>query len=584
MPPREHARHAPTSGLESWTRQAARPSKETSVFASGIDWSASSYEELCRRHRWHVPDRMNIGTAVCDAFADGSGRVALLEVDGRAADPDIWQIRRVSFDELKRLSDRFALGLAELGVAAGDRVAVFLPQRLEAAVAHLAALKLGAICVPLSPLFRADALSHRLRASGAKVLVTDADHHVHVSPLRAALPELSTVIACEERLSGTEAFARVLAASSAEFHAVDSAADDPAMLVFTSGTSGLPKGALHAHRFLPGRLSGFELIHELENGPHPQRPFWTPADWAWVGGLVDCVLTPWAFGRPVVAFRRSTFEPAQLFELVMRMRVRSMFLPPTAINRLRRVEGAEDLGLDVFSVHTAGERLLPETLAWAERTFGKVYELYGLTEMGAVIGSSRYVPVRPGAIGKPFPGHPVVLLDDNGLIVDGPGEGEIAVRRGDPGMFLGYWNDPAATAERFRGDFLVTGDVASRDEDGYYWYQGRNDDLFNTSGYRVGPTEIEEALERHPAVLEAAVVGEPDSERGEIVKAFVVLERDQLPSAELAAGIQTFVKQHLAAYEYPRRIVFARELPRTTTGKLQRAALRDADAERRYGL
>jgi acetyl-CoA synthetase len=539
---------------------------------SGIDWSARTYEEVRARHAWHVPPRLNIARAVCDVHANGAGKVALVSAGAEH------EKTTYTFDELKDLSDRLATVLRGLGVDRGDKVAVYLPQRVECALAHLAAFKLGAVSVPLSPLFRADALAYRLTHSRAKVVVTDAEH-------RAFLPAGSArVLDCDAGAPGpgVESFWS-LVREAGPTAAADTSADDPAMVVYTSGTTGLPKGALHAHRFLPGRLSGFELMHGLEARPSGDRPFWTPADWAWVGGLVDCVLTPWAFGCPVLAWSRRRFEPAVVLDLIASMRVRSLFLPPTAIQRMR-AEVPAGRRVDVVSVHTAGEPLSREAYTWAAATFGTVYELYGMTEMGATIGNSPFFPVRPGSMGKPFPGHHVVLAREDGTPAEDGEIGEIAIRRGDPGMFLGYLDDPDATAARFRGEWLLTGDLALRDEDGYFHYRGRADDVFNTAGYRVGPTEIEQSLLSHPAVEHAAVVGAPDPERGEIVKAFVVVRTGFAPGSDLRADIQRHVKERLAAYEYPRQIVFARELPVTTTGKVRRAELRAPGADARYGL
>jgi acetyl-CoA synthetase len=527
---------------------------------TGIDWTAPSYDELRRRHRWQIPARLNIAALACDAHA-ASGKVGLIEIDEAGAR------RELTFRELSDSSGRLAGLLRSLGVARGDRVAVFLPQRSECALAHLAAFKLGAVSVPLSPLFRAEALGHRLGSSGARVIVTDTEHRPAVEQLGLGL-----TILCAEALP-------TLIAEQEPLPCADTASDDPAMLIYTSGTTGPARGALHAHRFLPGRLPGFELIHRLVSGPERDRPFWTPADWAWVGGLVDSVLTPWVFGFPVLAWRRGRFDPERAAELIASERVRSLFLPPTALHRLRAA--LPELRLPVFSVHTAGEPLPAETYAWAAGAFGTVYELYGMTEMGATIGSSPLSPVKPGSMGRPFPGHEVALLDARGEPVLGPGEGEIAVRRGDPGMFLGYLGDPEATRARFRGEWLVTGDVARRDADGYYTHLGRNDDVFNASGYRIGPTEIEDALLLHPDVAEAAVVGEPDAERGHLIKAFVVPRPGARPDAE---EIQRFVRERLAAYESPRKIVFCRELPRTETGKIRRGELRAPGADERFGL
>lgn len=546
------------------------------AISSGIDWSAADYRALRRAHEWVIPERLNIAEIACDRHADGTGRLAIL-------DDEDGSVKRCTFDELADLTDRFAGALRQLGVEQGDRVAVFLPQRLENAIAHLATFKLGAISVPLSPLFRADALEYRLGHSGARVLVTDAEHVAHVAAIRDRLPNLASVICCEERAGADWLWAMVRAATPIP-RLADTTADDPAMIIYTSGTTGMPKGVLHAHRFVPGRLDAFELTHRLESEHLGERPFWTPADWSWVAGLVDCLLTPLVFACPVLAHRRR-FDPQTALELVARHNVRSLFLPPTALNRLRMLgDEARAHELSVFSVHSAGEPLTAETYEWASSLFGCVFDLYGMTEICALVGSSPYTPVRPGAIGRPNPGHEVVILGDDGQPIRGVGEGEIAVGRDDPGMFLEYWDDPDATAARFRGDYMLTGDLARRDEDGYFWYQGRLDDVFNTSGYRVGPTEIERALAKHPAVAQAAVVGAPDRERGAIVKAFVVLAPGFDPGAALAREIQEFVRAGLALYQYPRKIVFARELPVTVSSKVRRCELRAEDADDRFGL
>jgi acetyl-CoA synthetase len=543
------------------------------LLTSGIDWSAPSYDEVVRRHRWIIPERLNIAVAACDVHA-ADDRLALVT----EADEDGGDVREWSFSQLKALSDGAARLLQDAGVERGDRVAVFLPQRLENAVAHLSILKLGAISVPLSPLFRRDALEHRIEHSEAKVVITDADHKPH---LAAALAQISTrpiVIEADDLPSRADPLAQPISA-------VDTSKDDPAMLIYTSGTSGLPKGALHAHRFLAGRLSGFELLHQLERSPSRDRPFWTPADWAWVGGLVDCVLTPWVFGCPVLAYRKRQFEPRAIFSMLERRRVRSAFLPPTALNLLRRGDdGPGRSALELFSVHSAGEPLSPETYAWASGRLGAIRELYGMTEMGATIGGSPFFDVAPGWIGKPYPGHRVSLLDEAGAPVKQGEVGEIAVERPDPGLFLGYFKDPRATDARFFGDHFRTGDLARVDGEGRFCYMGRTDDVFNSAGYRIGPAEIERCLETHPEVERAAVVGEPDSDRGEVVKAFVLLRSSATASLPLAREIQRHVKERLATYEYPRCIVFARELPLTVTGKIRRIELRSQAADERYGL
>jgi acetyl-CoA synthetase len=552
---------------------------EATEIKSGIDWSAPSYEEVCRRHRWSIPDRLNIAHIACDRHADGRGRLAMtcVDEDGR--------LSRHTFDELADGSGRLASVLAAFGVTRGDRVAVYLPQRLETAIAHLAAFKVAAVSVPLSPLFRTEALAYRLRDSGAKVLVTDAEH---LGYIREALDGTSIrVLSCDEPAPGAEPF-WPLVREAASRSCAETRAEDPAMLVYTSGTSGMPKGALHAHRFLPGRLSGFELAHGLEARPSTVRPFHTPADWAWVGGLVDCVLTPWVFGCPVLGARRRRFDPEAFVALLACHGVRSLFLAPTAVQRLRAALDAAAVAraVSIESVHTAGEPLSPEAFAWCARAFGTVHELYGMTEMGATIGNSPFFDVHPGSMGKPYPGHDVALLAGDGTVIEGEGSGQIAVRRGDPGMFLGYLDDPEATRARFSpdGEWLLTGDMAHRDSSGYFHYCGRSDDMFNTAGYRVGPTEIESTLGSHPAVEHVAVVGEPDEERGAIIKAFIVLRAGVLPSPDLAGELCRYVRERLTTYEVPRRIVFARELPMTPSGKIRRVELRAPGADARYGV
>jgi acetyl-CoA synthetase len=546
---------------------------------SGIDWSAPSYEEVRRRHRWAIPDRLNIAHIACDRHADGRGQLAMtcVDEDGR--------LSRHTFDDLAGGSGRLASVLAAFGVTRGDRVAVYLPQRVETALAHLAAFKLAAVTVPLSPLFRAEALRYRLHHSGAKVLVTDAEH---LGYAREALDGTNIrVLSCDDPAPGAEPF-WPLVREAAPSPCAETHADDPAMLVYTSGTSGMPKGALHAHRFLPGRLSGFELAHRLQARPSAGRPFYTPADWAWVGGLVDCVLTPWVFGCPVLGARRRRFDPEAFVSLLAEHHVRSLFLAPTAAQRLRAALDPDRVAraVSIESVHTAGEPLSPDAFTWCARAFGTVHELYGMTEMGATIGNCPFFDVRPGSMGKPYPGHEVALLAGDGTVVQGEGTGQIAVRRGDPGMFLRYLHDDDATRARFSldGEWLLTGDMAHRDAAGYFHYRGRSDDMFNTAGYRVGPTEIERSIASHPAVEHAAVVGEPDQERGAIVKAFVVLRPGIAPTPELAGDIGRHVKDRLATYEYPRRIVFARELPMTPSGKIRRVELRAPGADARYGL
>lgn len=523
----------------------------------------TSYEEGAAAFRWKVPAHYNIGTDVCDRHAAAHpDRVALIveEADG--------SVRRHTFGALKDASDRCALALRGLGVERGDRVAILLPQAVETAIAHIAAYKLGAIAVPLFTLFGEDALTYRLGDSGAKVLVTDTANRERVLAL-----DVRPTILCVGGGTGTVDFWDALGAAGGSFVPIDTAADDPAVIIYTSGTTGKPKGALHAHRVLLGHLPGVEMPQEMF--PQPGDLFWTPADWAWIGGLIDVLLPSLHHGVPVLAHRARKFDPEEAFALMNRHGVRNVFMPPTALKLMRQVPNPPRTALR--SIGSGGETLGAELLDWGRATFGlTINEFYGQTECNLVIGNcAGLMEVRPGAMGRAIPGHDVAIIDNSGHRMPTSQVGRIAVRRPDPVMFLGYWNNPAATADKFIGDWLLTGDMGRQDGDGYFWFVGRDDDVITSAGYRIGPGEVEDALMKHPAVAMAAVIGVPDPVRTEAVKAFVVLQDGQEASPELAADIQEFVKRRMAAHAYPRQVAFVESLPMTPTGKIRRKDLRE---------
>jgi acetyl-CoA synthetase len=530
---------------------------------------AASYDALQRAFRWEIPAQYNIGVDVCDRHATGERRLALV-VQGEDG-----AVQRFSFDDIKALSNRFANVLTAHGLARGDRLGILLPQAPETAVAHVAAYKAGLIAVPLFTLFGEDALAYRLGNSGARALVTDRAGYAKVAPLRDRLPELRHVYLIDGSERGAEDFAALLDRASDAFAPVATAADDPALLVYTSGTTGSPKGALHAHRVLLGHLPGVELPHELF--PQPGDLFWTPADWAWIGGLMDVLMPAWHHGVPVLAYRARKFDPEQAFRLMAEHRVRNVFLPPTALKLMRQSGAAAPEGLALRTVASGGETLGSELLDWGRATLGvTINEFYGQTECNLLVGNAAGVfPVKPGSMGRAIPGHDIRVVDPDGLPVAAGVTGLVGVRRPDPVMFLEYWRNPEATHEKFAGGYLLTGDLARQDEDGYFWFVGRSDDLITSAGYRIGPGEIEDCLMKHPAVAIAAVIGVPDPVRTEIVKAFIVLKPDRPPSPDLAREIQEFVKTRLAAHEYPRLIEFIDALPMTTTGKIIRRALRE---------
>ncbi|MEO9529512.1 acyl-CoA synthetase [Roseibium sp.] len=531
---------------------------------------ATSYGTLAGTFAWDIPDRFNIGVAVCDAWADREPeREALVFVD---EDGDI---ARYSYADLRRLSNQLANLLRSRGVQPGDRIGVLLPQRPETAYAHIAALKLGAITIPLFTLFGEEALEYRLRDSGAKVVVTDLGGAARLAPLRDQLPDLTTVFCVDGEDGSALDLASHMAGHEDTFRAFETAADDPAILIYTSGTTGQPKGALHGHRVLLGHLPGVEMSHDFLGQPGDR--IWTPADWAWIGGLLDVLLPALYLGVPVVACRFRKFTAEAAFQLLQDQKIRNTFLPPTALKMMRQVaDPNQRWTLDLRSVASGGETLGAELIAWGRKAFGlTINEFYGQTECNMVVSScAALMEARPGVMGRAVPGHQVGVVGAEGQELPADTQGNIAVRRPDPVMFLGYWNNPEATEKKFAGDWLLTGDTGMKDTDGWIRFVGRDDDVITSSGYRIGPGEIEDCLIRHPAVAMAGVVGKPDDRRTEIVKAYVVLKTGFEASDELAEEIAGFVKTRLAAHEYPREVAFVDTLPLTTTGKVIRRELR----------
>jgi acetyl-CoA synthetase len=536
-----------------------------------------SFEQLRRDFRWRVPEYYNIGEDVCDKHRDRADQTALFLEDsaGRAYG--------VTFGELKTRSDRFANALRGLGVGRGDRVAIILPQREETVIAHIAVYKLGAIALPLAVLFGPDAIAYRLENSGAKVAISDAGHMEMLNDLRPALPDLETLIVCDPG-DGGQPFWELLESGSTKFDCVQTRSDDPALLIYTSGTTGPPKGALNAHRCLLGNLPGFELSQNFY--PRDGDLMWTPADWAWTGGLLDALLPALHYGVPVLGFVGGRFDPEQACGLIGRYGVRNGFIPPTAMKMMMQVENPKEKhGIALRSIMSAGETVGTEVVRWASEKLGvDVNEMWGQTEFNYLVGNcSAIMPVRAGSMGKPYPGHNVEPVDPSGQPMPDGEVGELAARRDDPIFFLGYWQRDDATREKFIGDYWGTGDLGYRDADGYLWFVGRKDDVISSAGHRIGPGEIEDCLLKHAAVAQTAVVGSPDELRGEIVKAFIILAEGKSPSDALARDIQLSVKQRLAAHEYPREIEFVDTLPMTTTGKVRRIELREQEIARKRG-
>lgn len=530
-----------------------------------------NYDELYAKFRWQIPADYNIGVDVCDKWAaQEPNRTAIVNVraDGHAD--------TITFGWLKEQSNRLANALRAHGIERGDRVAILLPQAPEVAVAHIAIYKLAAIAVPVAVLFGPDAISYRLQNSGAAALITNAQGLEKISSVRSEIPGLKLVLSLDGVGDGAEDFHALLARGSPDFMPEVTTPDTPGMMIYTSGTTGNPKGALHGHRVLPGHVPGVEMPHDFF--PQPGDRFWTPADWAWAGGLLDALLPSLHHGVPVVARPITKFDPEEAYALMAKHDVRNVFIPPTALRMLRSAKnpkGRHDVRLRTLG--SGGESLGAETYEWGKDAFGlTINEFYGQTECNLMLASCAMIGVsRPGAIGKPVPGHVVAVIDEQGNVVKPGMLGQIAVKRPDPVMFLEYWGRPDATREKFIGDWMLTGDQGQCDEDGYIHFVGRDDDVITSSGYRIGPGEIEDCLIRHPAVALAAVIGKPDPVRTEIVKAFIVVKPGQAASDALRTELQDFVKTRLAAHEYPREIAFIEQMPMTTTGKIIRRMLRE---------
>ena len=546
---------------------------------------ADRYDELYRGYRWQVPPRFNMAEACCRRHAADRGRLCLYWEDESGA-TSAW-----TYWDIQVQANRLSNALAALGVKRGDRVAIILPQRPETVIAHVACYQMGAVAMPLSILFGPDALEYRLANSETVAAFVDPASLPHLAPIRDRLPGLEHVIGVAGAVeAGVIAWERLLEQASWRFAPVETSAEDPALLIYTSGTTGPPKGALKPQRVMIGNLPGFEYSH---NGfPQPGDLFWSRADWAWTGGLMDALLPTMYHGYPILGYR-GRFDPEKAFHLCEKYQVRNAFLFPTALKMMMKAvpEPQRRYDLALRSIMSAGEAVGETVFGWSRDSLGvTINEMFGQTEINYLVGNSHaFWPAKPGSIGRPYPGHRVALIDDDGNEVPAGEVGEIAVNRTDVHgdrdavFFLGYWKNEAATDGKFTGDWCRTGDLAKRDEDGYYWYQGRADDMFKAAGYRIGPSEIENCLVKHPAVANAAVVPSPDAERGNVVKAFIVLTPGAQPSAALEEEIRAHVRGRLAPYEYPKEIEFIGELPMTTTGKVQRRVLRLREAERKKG-
>jgi acetyl-CoA synthetase len=544
------------------------------------------YQALYDSFRWLVPTQFNIAEVCCHRWAESgldARRIAIYYED-EAGNREVW-----TYGRLAEAANQLANGLVRMGVGKGDRVGVVLGQRPETAVVHMATYSVGAVIVPLSGLFGPEALEARLRDSEARVAVVDAASSANLLAIAEQCPALHQIIGIGFADERVLPWRSLLARQPTEFKRINTLATDPAILLYTSGTTGAPKGALLPHSALIGNLPGF--VASQDWFPKQGDVFWSPADWAWTGGMMDALLPTLYFGHPIVG-TRGRFSPERAFELMERYQVTNTFLFPTALKAMMKTVPAprERYKLALRAMMSAGESVGETVFEWCRSALGITpNEMFGQTEMNYLVGNSQSRwPAKPGSMGRPYPGHRIALIDEQGQPVKTGEIGEIALNRydihghPDPILFLQYWHNPAATADKFSGDWCRSGDLARADEDGYLWYAGRSDDVFKSAGYRIGPGEIESCLLGHPAVANAAVVPKPDPERGALVKAYVVLtpEFAHEPRDAIVQALQDHVRERLAQYEYPKEIEFLDELPMTTTGKVQRRVLRLREEEK----
>jgi acetyl-CoA synthetase len=568
------------------------------------------YDALYRNFRWQVPEYFNVADVCCRRWAqqpDATKRIAAYVHTTRTTGlKSTLNAQSLSYAALYAQANQLSHVLTRLGVQRGDRVAIVMPQRFETAIAYMAVLQMGAVAMPLSMLFGPEALEYRLQDSGAVVAICDESSIDNVVAVRKKCKALRTLVGVGDAAEQSEIdYTFECALMSERFEAVKTKADEGAVLIYTSGTTGPPKGALIPHRALIGNLTGFVASQnwfgfDADKNQSSQAVFWSPADWAWTGGLMDALLPTLYFGRPIVAYN-GRFTPELAFEILQQHRVTHTFLFPTALKAMMKAypEPRKQFKLQLQACMSAGEAVGDAVFAYCRDALGvTVNEMFGQTEINYIVGNcDKLYPCKPNSMGRAYPGHRVAVIDDAGNVCAPGVVGDVALHRfdihghADPIFFLGYWKNPEATAKKYTDDWCRTGDLATQDADGYLWYQGRSDDVFKAAGYRIGPSEVENCLVKHPAVANAAVVPKPDKERGAVVKAYVVLapeyiaarvqftgtsalkERQQYDD-KLIAGIQAHVKGQLAPYEYPKEIEFIDALPMTTTGKVQRRVLR----------
>lgn len=529
-------------------------------------WAAFRWEDSARAMGFEPGAPVNLGRAIVDRHA-GSGRPALRWFGKRG------EARTYTFDELGRLTSRFANVLRARGVGPGDRVAGFLPRIPEMLIAMIGTWKAGGVYVPIFSGFGPDAIEFRVRHSGAKLLCTQWEQRAR---LPAPFPDGAGVITVAGEAGvapGDSDFWRVMGEQPEETPLAAGRRDEPAVLLYTSGSTGPPKGVKIAANFLvaihPHLVHGADL--------RPDDVFWPTGDPGWGYGLV-CYMGALALGVPVVSHEAAPTPELCLAQL-RELGVTNLATTPTLLRGMMALgSAAAGESVRVRCASSCGEPLNAEVVSFFRKHWGvTVLDQYGSSELGLPIGNFNTVAmtVKPGSMGLPLPGCTMAVVDDAGREVGPDVVGHVGMKPHPEGYYsLGYWNDADRDRETYRGDWMTCGDLARRDADGYFWFEGRADDVIKSAGYRIGPFEVESAILKHPAVAEAAVVGKPDPLRGQIVKAYVVLKPGREARSGLEAEIAEVVKTQVGRHQYPREVEFLDRLPKTETGKIQRFLLR----------
>jgi len=537
----------------------------------------TDYEAERRNFRWEVPERFNFAFDVIGKWARDPQKLAMHWVDGQGGE------RLITFAEFARRSNQVANAFTELGITKGDRVLVMLPRVPEWWETVLGLMKIGAIAIPCTTQLTPKDIQYRAEAASPVAFVTDAEGAIKFDEARSGCPSIRMAVLVGD--TGREYwfnYEQVVGKAGEQYEHPQNLSSEPLLIYFTSGTVGYPKMVLHTHATYPiGHIITGK--YWLDLGPDDLH--WNVSEMGWAKAAWSNLFGPWNMGATMFIYdQRGKFSAKETLEFLQKYPISTFCAPPTVY----RLLVMEDLSQYQFPKlrHCvgAGEPLNPEVIAaWRKATGLTIRDGYGQTETVLVCGNFPPLDVKPGSMGKPSPGFELAVVDDDGQVLPPGKEGDIAIRvkpERPVGLFAGYWNNPEATANSFRGDWYITGDRAFMDEDGYFWFVGRADDVILSAGYRIGPFEVESALVEHPAVVEAAVVSSPDETRGEVVKAFVILAAGYEPSDQLVAELQEHVRKVTAPYKYPRKIEFVSELPKTISGKIRRVQLREMEWQR----